>query len=116
MDRGDALWHVTLTVGGERMDPVFVHAALRRLASERPFMLGGRYGPDRAELYYWEEAPSRAEAGRMAHGVWREHRKTAALPAWEVVDVVVVSRAAYLRHLAVGATADATPSDGWQPY
>ncbi len=80
MDGGEALWHVTLTVGGVPMDPVLVHAALRRLATERPFMLGGRYGPDRAEVRYWEEAPSRGEAASMARSVWQEHRQTAVLP------------------------------------
>ena len=58
-DSGEpALWHVTLTVAGEPVDSTSLRDALERLAAERPFMVSMRYGLDRAELRYWDEARS----------------------------------------------------------
>ncbi len=50
------LWLVTLTVAGTATEATEVRAALDRLTKEQPFLLEGRYGADRAELRYWEEA------------------------------------------------------------
>ena len=74
------LWHVTLTVGGEPMESTLVKAALERLSGEQPFLLSGRYGVDRAEVHYWEEAPECADAAALALRLWGEHRASAGLP------------------------------------
>ncbi len=46
---------------------------------EQPFLLAGRYAPDRAEVRYWEEAPDVAssDAAALALRLWGEHRGTA---------------------------------------
>jgi hypothetical protein len=86
------MWHVTLTVVGEDLDPSEVKAALERLAHERPFLLSARYAGDRAELRYWEEADDCSDACAMALRVWFEHRETAQLPPWHVIALEVLSR------------------------
>ena len=110
MDR--QLWHVTLTVGGERQPVDEVRAALERLSSERPFMLSGRYAAELAEFSYWEEADDLADAAALALRLWGEHRRTAGLPAWSVCGLEVLSRAEYVRrdHLVL-----AEPGT-WQPF
>jgi hypothetical protein len=91
------LWHVTLTVGGERQDAADVEGAMQRLSAERAFMLSGRYGATRAELRYWDEADDCADVCAMALRLWGEHRRTAGLPAWSVCGLEVLSREDYLR-------------------
>ena len=77
-----ALWHITLTLGGDGIAPSDVLGALRRLADEQPFLLSGRYAEDRAELRYWEEAPDCQDAAALALRLWGEHRSSAGLPPW----------------------------------
>lgn len=86
------LWLVTLTVRGEPMPAGQVRAALERLAAEQPFLLSGHYAADCAEVRYWEEAETCADACALALRLWGEHRSSARLPAWEVVALEVVSR------------------------
>ncbi len=88
-------WHVTITVCGASADPAELRAGLERLAAERPFLLSARYGIDRAEVRYWEEAAGPEEAVGLALHLWDEHRETAGLPAWSVVGVEVMEREAY---------------------
>lgn len=107
------LWHVTLTVGGEPMESTLVKAALERLSGEQPFLLSGRYGVDRAEVRYWEEAPECADAAALALRVWGEHRATAGLPPWHVLGVEVVDRQVFQRR---GADALVAPAGGWRPF
>ncbi len=97
LDAGDGrpeteLWHVTLTVGGASREPENVRVALEQLAAERPFLLSGRYGPDRAEIRYWEEARDCADACALALRVWGEHRSSASLPPWQVLGLEVLAR------------------------
>ncbi len=86
------LWHVTVTVAGAPMEPLIVRAALQRLSALRPFMSSLRFGPDRAELVYWDEADSLVDAASLALRLWNEYRDDAALPSWEVVGLEVVER------------------------
>jgi hypothetical protein len=86
------LWHVTLTVAGDQLEPAAVLGALERLGRERPFFLSGRYDGDRAELRYWEEAGTCADACAMALRLWGEHRESAVLPPWQVCGLEVISR------------------------
>ena len=93
----NGLWHVTLTVGGDAQATSDVRAAMQRLSDERPFMLSGRYGAERAELSYWEEAGDCADAAALALRLWFEHRRTAGLPDWSVCGLEVLSREEYVR-------------------
>lgn len=86
------LWHVTLTVAGDSMEPLIVRNALRRLSDQRPFLHSMKYAAGRAELQYWEEAESLLDASSLALRVWNEHRDSAGLPRWEVVGLEVIER------------------------
>ena len=99
---GGTMWHVTLTVSGEPVTETEVRAGLERLEHEHPFLLAGRYAPDRAEVRYWEEAPDAASVARLALRLWDEHRDSAALPAWEVVGLEVVDRETFHRRVVSG--------------
>jgi len=107
------LWHVTLTVGGEPMESTLVRAALERLSGEQPFLLSGRYGADRAEVRYWEEAPECADAAALALRLWGEHRGSAGLTPWHVLGVEVVDRQVFQRR---GADPLVVPAGGWRPF
>lgn len=91
------MWHVTVTVAGEPVTPDRIRNALEHLSEERPFLLAGRYAPDRAEVRYWEEASSAADAVDVAMGLWEEHRESAGLPVWSIVGVEVIDQETFHR-------------------
>ena len=93
-DRGAdrRMWHVTLTVAGDPIPQDDIKDGLAQLAHERPFLLTGRYAPDRAEVRYWEEAPCLEDAAALALRLWGEHQGTAGLPLWEIVGLEVLER------------------------
>ena len=86
------MWYVTLTVAGDPIPDGDIREGLEQLAHERPFLLTGRYAPDRAEVRYWEEAPCLEDAAALALRLWSEHRGTAGLPHWEIVGLEVLER------------------------
>lgn len=90
------LWHVTVTVSGDPVEPLIVRNALRRLNDQRPFLHSLKYAGGRAEIQYWEEAFSLLDASSLALRVWNEHRETAGLPRWEVVGLEVLERQVFL--------------------
>ena len=90
------LWHVTVTVAGEQVEPLIVRNALRRLSDQRPFLHSLKYAGGRAEIQYWEEAETLLDASSLALRVWNEHRDSAGLPRWEVVGLEVLERQVYL--------------------
>ena len=90
------LWHVSVTVGGVDVEPLIVRNALRRLNDQRPFLHSLKFGANRAEIQYWEEAASVVDASSLALRVWDEHRESAGLPRWEVVALEVLEREVYL--------------------
>ena len=90
------LWHVTVTVAGDAVEPLIVRNALRRLNEQRPFLHSLKYAAGRAEIQYWEEAESLLDASSLALRVWNEHRDSAGLPRWEVVGLEVLERSVYL--------------------
>jgi hypothetical protein len=90
------LWHVTVTVAGNELEPQIVRNALRRLADQRPFLHSSKYAAGRAEIQYWEEAESLLDASSLALRVWNEHRESAGLPRWEVVGLEVLERSVFL--------------------
>src|SRR5206468_635627 len=113
------LWHVTLTVGGAPMPAEEVRLALERLAEEQPFLLSGRYSDDCAEVRYWEEAESCADACALALRLWGEHRESAGLPAWqvsalEVLEQVVQERRHTEEPMGVMTIAAVHPGGVWR--
>jgi hypothetical protein len=105
----ERMWHVTLTVAGTAVDADLIRVALERLAHDHPFLLSGRFAPDRAELRYWEEAADVHDAAAMALRLWGEHRRTSGLPAWEIVGLEVVDRETYRTRCGVLASPGVRP-------
>jgi hypothetical protein len=105
------MWYVVLTVAGAPQPPETVRTALERLADDHPFLLASRYAVDRAEVRYWEEARDVHDAAALALRLWGEHRRTARLPAWEVVGIEVVDRDTYRRRSSAdrGAATSVVP-------
>lgn len=96
MVEGCRLWHVTVTVAGEVVEPLVARNALRRLAEQRPFLHSLKYAAGGAEIQYWEQAESLLDASSLALRVWNEHRDSAGLPRWEVVGLEVLERPVFL--------------------
>ena len=90
------LWHVTVTVAGDSVEPLIVRNALRRLSDQRPFLHSLKYAAARAEIQYWEEADTLLDASSLALRGWNEHRDSAGLPRWEVVGLEVLERSVFL--------------------
>lgn len=91
------MWHVTLSVAGAPVPESRIRNALEHLSEERPFLLGGRYAADRAEVRYWEEAATVEEAVGFALALWSEHRRSAGLPDWSIVGCEVLEQDAFSR-------------------
>lgn len=85
-------WHVTVTVGGDAVEPLLVRAALQRLTEERPFLDTIRFTRSGAELNFWDEGESMLDVASLALRLWNEHRDSAQLPNWEVIGLEVVER------------------------
>ena len=100
------LWHVRVTVAGPPTEPFVVRRAMQRLAEERPFLASLRYGEDRAEICYWDEAQSVIDAGSLALRLWNEHRESANLPPWDVVGLEVREREIVLASSLLDSTTD----------
>jgi hypothetical protein len=94
---GWPFWHVTLTVAGDSVPEPEIRCGLERLSHEHPFLLSGRYGTDRAEVRYWEEAPDAGTVASLALRLWNDHRASSALPDWHVVGVEVLDRDTFHR-------------------
>jgi hypothetical protein len=92
------MWHVTLTMSGESQPIDHVRQALERLSHAHPFLLEARYGNDRAELRYWEEADDMDAAIAIASTMWESNERSSGLPGWDVVGLQVLDRHTYLRH------------------
>ncbi|MER6468665.1 hypothetical protein ABT217_08085 [Streptomyces collinus] len=104
------LWHVTLSVSGDKVPLPDLRRALEQLAHDHPFLLTSRYANDHAEIRYWEEARDLHDAAAVALRLWGEHRQTAGLPAWEIVGLEVIDRETYHQRIAEGyGPAPATP-------
>lgn len=94
MDQGQngRLWHVTLTVAGDPVEPMLVRAALSRLRDERPFIDTLEFTGTTAELQYWEEGAAMLDVASLALRLWAEHRESAGLPCWHIVGLEVVEK------------------------
>ncbi|MSO26975.1 MAG: hypothetical protein EXQ60_02775 [Candidatus Nanopelagicales bacterium] len=91
------IWHVTLTVTGAPVGEPEIRTALERLSHEHPFLLAGRFGSDRAEVRYWEEAVDMTAALTLAVQLWEEHRGSAQLPQWQPAGIEVISQDTFHR-------------------
>ncbi|RNL78816.1 hypothetical protein [Nocardioides marmorisolisilvae] len=100
------LWHVTLTVAGEPVEPMLLRAALSRLRDERPFIDSVEYTGGSACLDYWDEGPAMLDVASLALRLWPEHRESAGLPSWEIVGLEVVEKS--VREARSGVRAAAT--------
>jgi hypothetical protein len=96
LDELARLWHVSVTVAGDAVEPLIVRNALRRLNEQRAFLHSLKYAGSRAEIKYWEEADTLVDASSLALRVWNEHRDSAGLPRWEVVGLEVLERQVFL--------------------
>jgi hypothetical protein len=92
MDTAGRLWHVTVTVAGNAVEPLLVRSALSRLAEQRPFIDSVSFTADGAELQFWDEGDSMLDVASLALRLWTEHRESAGLPSWEVVGLEVVEK------------------------
>lgn len=111
------LWHVTLTMAGQAVPAAEILAGLERLTDERPFLLGARYAPDRAEVRYWEEARDLDDAAALALRLWGEHRRSATLPLWHVVGLEIIDRATYRRRAREDRSLRTrVPTSGVRPF
>ncbi|MFF7854210.1 hypothetical protein [Streptomyces sp. NPDC007904] len=110
------LWHVTLSVSGERAPVTEVRRALEQLAHDHPFLLTSRYADDHAEIRYWEEARDLHDAAAVALRLWGEHRQTAGLPPWEIVGLEVIDRTTYHQRVAEGFGPPSASSVGVHPF
>ena len=86
------LWHVTLTLAGEPVEPLMLRAALSRLREERPFIDSVEFTGSSACLDYWDEGPVMLDVASLALRLWSEHRESAGLPSWEIVGLEVVEK------------------------
>ena len=96
MDSDERLWHITVTAAGPSREPAAVTLALQELNALRPFMHSLRHSGDRAEIRFWEEAPSALDAASLALRVWGEFRAEIGLADWELTGFDIASRSQHL--------------------
>ena len=92
VDPAGRLWHVTVTVGGDPVEPLLVRSALARLTEQRPFIDSVCFTGTSAELQFWDEGDSMLDVASLALRLWTEHRESAGLPSWEVIGLEVVEK------------------------
>ena len=97
VDPGGRLWHVTVTVAGDPVEPLLVRSALSRLTEQRPFIDSVSFTGDSAELQFWDEGDSMLDVASLALRLWTEYREPAGLPSWEVVGLEVVEKSLRVR-------------------
>jgi hypothetical protein len=108
------LWHVTLTVAGEPVEPMLLRAALSRLRDERPFIDTVEFTGTSASLHYWDEGQAMLDVASLALRLWSEHRHSAGLPCWEIVGLEVVEKT--VRETRTGVRPSALGSSTSLPY
>lgn len=86
------LWHVTLTLAGDPVEPMLVRAALSRLREERPFIDTVEFTGTGAQLQFWDEGAAMLDVASLALRLWAEHRDSCGLPSWEIVGLEVVEK------------------------
>lgn len=89
------LWHIRLTVAGERVEPGVIADAMADLAGQSPFLTSIRYDEVHAQISYWDEADVLDDVAALALRLWHDHRRDASLPDWRPVGLEVLDRASY---------------------
>lgn len=102
------LWHVTLTVSGDIVEPMLLRGALSRLREERPFIDTIEFTQSSAELRFWDEGVTMVDVASLALRLWAEHRESAGLPSWETVGLEVVEKSVH--EARGGVRAEGLPS------
>ena len=92
VDPAGRLWHVTVTVAGEPVEPLLVRSALARLTEQRPFIDSVAFTGGSAELQFWDEGDSMLDVASLALRLWPEYRESAGLPSWEIVGLEVTEK------------------------
>ena len=92
VDPAGRLWHVTVTVAGDPVEPLLVRSALARLTEQRPFIDSVSFTGSSAELQFWDEGDAMLDVASLALRLWAEYRESAGLPSWEVVGLEVVEK------------------------
>ena len=92
MDAQGRLWHVTVTLAGDPVEPLLVRSALARLTEQRPFIDSVSFTGTSAELQFWDEGDGMLDVASLALRLWAEYRESAGLPSWEVVGLEVVEK------------------------
>ena len=106
VDEPVRLWHVTVTVAGDRMSRPWFATRFGASSDQRPFLHSMKYDGARAEIQYWEEAESLLDASSLALRVWNEYRDSAGLPRWEVVGLEVIERVFQSRGMEYSVVVD----------
>lgn len=91
-ERVGRLWHVTVTMAGDPVEPLLVRSAINRLRDERPFIDSVQFSGSGAELQFWDEGESMIDVASLALRMWTEHRASAGLPHWEIVGLEIVEK------------------------
>ena len=81
-----------VTVGGETIGVDDARSAVERLLVEEPFVTSARYGPDKAQVCYWDEGDDAEAVAGQALRIWGTHRRSAQLPDWKVIALEVLDR------------------------
>lgn len=92
MDAQGRLWHVTVTLAGDPVEPLLVRSALARLTEQRPFIDSVSFTGTSAELQFWDEGDGMLDVASLALRLWAEYRESAGLPSWEVVGLEVIEK------------------------
>ena len=92
VDPAGRLWHVTVTLAGDPVEPLLVRSALARLSEQRPFIDSVSFTGASAELQFWDEGDAMLDVASLALRLWAEYRESAGLPSWEVVGLEVVEK------------------------
>ena len=103
------LWHVTLTVAGDPVEPMLLRAALFRLREERPFIDTVEFTPRSATLNFWDEGDGMLDVASLALRLWSEHRESAGLPCWEIVGLEVVEKSVREARIGIRPAATSVP-------
>ena len=108
------LWHVTLTVAGDMVEPMLLRGALSRLREERPFIDTVEFTQNSAELQFWDEGAAMLDVASLALRLWSEHRESAGLPNWETVGLEVVEKS--VRDARGGTRSDQLAAPAPHPF
>ncbi len=92
MNKAVRHWHVTVTLSGEKVEPLIVRGAMQRLNDERPFLDSVISNGKSVEIQFWDQGENMLDVASLAMRLWNEHRESARLPNWEVIGLEIVEK------------------------